>query len=237
MRINKYLSGCGLGSRRKVEEYIIEGRVKINGEVVDDLSYVVDTEKDVVVFNRSRIELKRYYYLMLNKPRGYVTSMQDEHGRAVVMDLVHEKYRKNGVVPVGRLDMDSEGLLLLTNDGDMAYKLTHPKFNVEKQYVVTIDEPLDDKARCAIEKGIYLYGERTKPAEIFPLDREGMQWRMHIREGKKRHIRMAFQKFGFKVRRLKRITFGPLHLSGVNSGDFRILKDSEIRALKKSVQN
>lgn len=237
MRINKYLSGCGLGSRRKVEEFILEGRVKVNGKIIRDLSCIVDPDKDVIEFNRSRIELKRYYYLLLNKPRGYITSMHDEHGRAIVIDLIHEKYITAGVVPVGRLDKDSEGLLLLTNDGDTAYKLTHPRFDIEKQYVVTIDAPLDDKTRQSIMKGVYLYGEKTKPAELHPVDREGLQWRMHIREGKKRHIRMTFQKFGFKVKRLKRITFGPLQLSGLNSGEFRLLKESEIRALKKTVQN
>ena len=237
MRINKYLSGCGLGSRRKVEELILDGRVRVNGKVIGDLSCTVDPDNDIVECNRSRIVLKRYYYLILNKPRGYITSMKDEHGRAIVMDLIHEKYITAGVVPVGRLDKDSEGLLLLTNDGDTAYKLTHPRFDIEKQYVVIIDEPLDDKARRSIVKGVYLYGEKTKPAELYPLDREGLQWRMHIREGKKRHIRMTFQKFGFKVKRLKRVTFGPISLAGLNSGEFRLLKESEIKTLKKSVQN
>jgi 16S rRNA U516 pseudouridylate synthase RsuA-like enzyme len=126
MRINKYLSLCGLGSRRKVEELVEKGRIRVNGDVVRDLSCRIDPDTDTVELDGAALNLQRYYYIMLNKPKGYITSVSDELGRAVVMNLIPEKYRRAGVVPVGRLDKDSEGLLLLTNDGDIAYRLTPP---------------------------------------------------------------------------------------------------------------
>ncbi len=237
MRINKYLSLCGLGSRRKVEELVEKGRVRVNGSVVRDLSCRIDPDADIVELDGTALNLQRYYYIMLNKPKGYITSVSDEMGRAVVMHLIPEKYRRAGVVPVGRLDKDSEGLLLLTNDGDTAYRLTHPRFDIEKQYQVTLDKPLDEKAKKSIEKGVYLYGEKAKPAVITSLSLDERNVKVAIREGKKRHIRLSFDKFGYKVRKLKRISFGPLTLGGLHSGDHRLLHEREIKALKKVVSS
>lgn len=233
MRVNKYLALCGLGARRKVEQYITGRRVTINGVIVTDLSYQVDPDTDIVVVDRKKVTpIGRYYYLMLNKPKGYITTLDDIENRPVVMDLLPQKYRETGVFPVGRLDRDTEGLLLLTNDGELSYRLTHPKFGVPKEYVVELDRPLEFKDKIKIEKGIRLYGTRTNPAVILPLSKNGTVVKITITEGKKRQVRLTFQYSGYKVKKLKRTAFGPVKLTGVNSGDFRTLKEKEVKSLK-----
>lgn len=233
MRINQFLSHAGVGSRRKVEEFILEGLVRINGKIVTELSTTLDPDADVVVFKKKRIIIERYYYLLLNKPKGYITTMDDLQNRPKVIDLIPDRYRLAGVVPVGRLDKDTEGLLLLTNDGEVAYVLTHPKYEVNKEYVVELDRPLEEEAAVKIKKGVFMYGRRTNPAEITYLDDSRKKLRLKIREGKKRQIRITFSKFSYKVKKLKRITFGPLQLKGIHSGSFRVLNHREISVLKK----
>ncbi len=236
LRINKYLSLCGLGARRKVEEYILNRKIKINGKVVESLSDTVDPDRDIVELNNRVLNLiNKKYFIILNKPKGYVTSINDEQGRLTVMDLIPEKYKNAAVSPVGRLDMNSEGLLLLTNTGEIAYKLTHPKFGIQKEYIVEIDKPLKDADRLKMEKGIYLYGEKTKPAKIEILDKAKKIVKMSISEGKKRHIRLTFDRFSYKVKRLKRISFGPLKLDKLISGSYRLLRKDEIKKLYQAV--
>lgn len=233
MRINQFLSHAGIGSRRKVEEFIREGMVKVNGKVIADLSTSIDPDTDVVIFRRKRVIIERYYYLLLNKPKGYITTMDDIYNRPKVVDLIPERYKLAGVVPVGRLDRDTEGLLLMTNDGEVAYVLTHPRFEMDKEYIVELDKPLEQEAADKIKKGVFMYGKRTNPAEIAYMDDSRQRLRLKIREGKKRQIRITFGIFSYKVKKLKRISFGPLVLHGVNSGSFRLLKDREITILKK----
>jgi len=233
MRINRFLSHAGVGSRRKVEELILEGRVNVNGEAVTDLATDIDPELDVVEYAGRRVLINRYYYLILNKPRGYLTTVDDVQNRPKVMDLIPERYRNAGVVPVGRLDRDTEGLLLMTNDGDVAYVLTHPKFEIGKEYIVELDRPLEDAAKDKICKGIFMYGRRTRPAEIVFLDESRKRVLLKIKEGKKRQIRITFSSFSYRVKKLKRVTFGPLQVRGINSGSYRLLKEREINALKK----
>lgn len=233
MRINRFLSHAGIGSRRKVEEFVLDGFVRVNGRIVRDLSTIIDPDNDVVEFRNRRIIIKKYHYLLLNKPKGYITTVSDERGRKHVMELIPERYGKAGVVPVGRLDKDTEGLLLLTNDGDVAYVLTHPKFQVEKEYLVELDRALDDVSRRQIEKGVLIEGERTGPAEITRVNEAGTRVLLKIREGKKRQIRISFSKFSYKVKKLKRISFGPLKVGTVPSGSYRELKDREIKMLRK----
>jgi pseudouridine synthase len=233
MRINQFLSHAGVGSRRKVEEFILEGLVKINGKTVTELSTTLDPDVDVVVFKRKRIIIERYYYLLLNKPKGYITTMDDLQNRPKVIDLIPDRYKLAGVVPVGRLDRDTEGLLLMTNDGEVAYVLTHPKYEVSKEYIVELDRPLDEEAADKIKKGVFMYGKRTNPAEITYIDDSRKKIRLRIREGKKRQIRITFSLFSYKVKKLKRISFGPLLLKGIHSGTFRVLNNREISTLKK----
>jgi 23S rRNA pseudouridine2605 synthase len=236
VRINKYLSLCGLGARRKVEAYITAGRIKINGKITRDLSSAVDSESDIIELDGRRIKvLNKFYYIMLNKPKGYITSLDDEQKRPVVMNLIPERFRKAGIFPVGRLDRDSEGLLLLTNDGDLANGLIHPRYEIQKEYVVDIDKPLEEEDRQSLQRGIYIDGKKTSRAEVDPLNDSRTAIKIKISEGKKRQIRIMFTHFRYRVKRLRRVAIGPLRLKGVNSGDYRLLKDREISALKNAI--
>ncbi len=236
MRINRFLAHAGVGSRRNVEELVREGRVKVNGRAVYDLSTDIDQDKDIVEYAGRRVRIEGYHYLILNKPKGYLTTVDDVQNRLKVMDLVPERYKNAGVVPVGRLDRDTEGLLLMTNDGDAAYVLTHPKFEIEKEYLVELDRPLEDAVRDKICKGIFMYGRRTRPAEIVFLDDSKKRVLLKIKEGKKRQVRITFGNFSYRVKKLTRVSFGPLQVRGINSGSYRLLKEREIQALKKIVR-
>jgi pseudouridine synthase len=238
VRINKFLTLCGLGSRRKVEDLILAGEIKLNGKTVKDLSTIVDSEIDVVKFNGEILKtINVSYYLMLNKPKGYITTLSDEKGRAVVMDLIPERFKRSGVVPIGRLDKDTEGLLLLTNDGKLAHKLTAPSFKVKKEYLVQLDKPLEESDRLTIEKGYFVHQikAKTKPAIVSITEKSRLFVRVIIIEGKKRQIRYSFKNLGYNVLKLKRTGYGPIFLGRLNKGDHRILKTSEVRILKNSV--
>lgn len=235
-RINKYLAQCGLGSRRKVENIITMGRVRVNGSVVTSLCSQIDPEGDEVRVDGARIHpARRQYYIMLNKPRGYITSREDSRGRPIVMDLLPERFRRVGVFPVGRLDKDTEGLLLLTNDGSLAFRLTHPRFEIVKQYIVELDRRLSEEDRQKLGNGVFLYGRRTATALIHLLPEPGNTLTMSITEGRKRQIRLSFRHLGYRVRRLKRVGLGPIRLGKMASGSFRELKNREIKTLKKAI--
>jgi len=237
-RLNKYLVLCGLGSRRSVENFILNGDIRVNGKTVKDLSTRIHPDNDTVTFKGQILKpLEKYEYLMLNKPRGYITSRSDEMNRPIVMNLLPERYEQEGVVPVGRLDRDTEGLLILTNDGQLTYRLTHPRFKVEKTYLVTLDSPLLDEHKRRIEKGINLYGKKTEPAVINYTQNAKNMFSMTITEGRKRHIRLSFKIFGYKVISLKRIHYGPLSLGRLPSGSYRTLKPAEVKRLKKLFTN
>jgi len=238
VRINKYLTLCGLGSRRKVEELILAGDVRVNGTVVRDLSTIIDSETDTVKYMGEKLKtIKTSYYLMVNKPKGYITTLSDEKGRITVMTLIPEKYKRSGVVPVGRLDKDTEGLLLFTNDGDLAHKLTGPSFKVKKEYLVQLDKPLEEQDRITIEKGYFVHQikTKTKPAIISVTERSRMYVKVLIVEGKKRQIRYSFKNLGYNVLKLKRTGYGPLSLGRLTKGDYRDLKAAEVKLLKKSI--
>lgn len=236
MRINKYLSLCGLGSRRKTEEIIKKGLIYINGIPMTDLSYQVDINNDTVVYRgQVLLPVEAYHYLILNKPKGYVTTTKDERNRPTVLHLIPEHYRQEGTFPVGRLDKDTEGLLLFTNDGDLAYKLTHPRFKVPKTYQVMLDRPLRDDHKIAIEQGIELYGSPTLPATINPVNDEWTIVTITITEGKKRQVRMMFSMLGYEVTGLLRIRYGPIILGNLPKGKYRILSKQEIEKLKSAV--
>lgn len=238
VRINKYLTLCGLGSRRKVEELVTSGEIKINGRVTRDLSTIVDADADAVLYNGEQLRtIKTAYYLMLNKPKGYITTASDEKGRVTVMNLLPEKFLRSGVMPVGRLDKDTEGLLLFTNDGDLAHKLTGPSFKVKKEYIVQIDKPLEEIDRKRIEKGFFVHQVKAKikPATVTVIEKSGMFVKVLIVEGKKRQIRYSFKNLGYNVLKLKRTGYGPLSLGRLNKGDHRLLKTSEVRLLKNAI--
>ena len=163
IRLNKYMADCGVDSRRNCDKIIAEGRVRVNNKLVNELGFMVNEDNDTVKVDGKKIVLKtKNVYIMLHKPKGYVTTVKDEKERKTVMELVDVKLR---VYPVGRLDFDTEGLLLLTNDGDMTYKLTHPKYEVAKKYVARIEGEVTEKELEQLRKGVEIDGKKTAPAK------------------------------------------------------------------------
>lgn len=231
-RLQKILSAAGIASRRTAEKLIIEGRVSVNGEVVKELGTKADPELDEIRVDGSLIstEISRLY-LMLNKPRGYVTSLKDPEGRPIVRDLLRDIEER--VFPVGRLDYDSEGLLLLTNDGDFAQRLQHPKFKIPKRYLVKVRGTVTAKDLAAVEKGVKLEDGMFKPLEFKVEGRNPRSTWVYvtIQEGRNRVIRRFFEEIGHPVARLIRVAIGDIGLGDLKEGAYRHLKKWEIRTL------
>ena len=224
IRLQKYCSEHGLASRRKAEEYIKRGWIKVNGEIVTELGTKVDPEKDKVeLCAEAKQEQKEFKYIMLNKPAGYVTNLP-KPGEKEAVELLPGKFKD--LKPVGRLDKDSEGLLLFTNDGVVAYRLTAPKFDHEKEYEVTVDKPISKGILEKYRKGIVILGERTKPVLVKKF--KGNTYSFILREGKNRQIRRMLGNFGYKVLKLKRVRQLNLKLAGLKPGSYRELALSDI---------
>lgn len=233
IRINKFISSSGVSSRRKAEEYILQGLVKVNGKVVQDLSLKVNEDTDVVTLNGQRIVLNvKYEYIMLNKPKGYVTTMNDDRDRKSLIDLLPSLDRR--LYPIGRLDYDSEGLLILTNDGDLTYKLTHPKFNIPKKYIVRVSGEIKEGDLAVLRNGVVVDGERYGKCGAKLLEYKDGQSRMELTlfEGKNREIRKMLNFMGHEVVFLKRTEFAGIKLGGLKRGESRPLKDFEVEFLK-----
>lgn len=229
-RLNKFLADCGVGSRRECDKLISEGAVKVNGKVAE-LGTVV-SESDRVSVNGKRVEEKqKNYYIMLHKPKGYVTTVKDDLGRKTVMELVHVNAR---LYPVGRLDYDTEGLLILTNDGDLANRLTHPRNEINKTYVARISGILTEKERIALEKGVIIDGVKTAPArvKILKQDQHHTRCEITIHEGRNHQVKKMFESVGREVEFLKRVAVGDLRLGGLKRGDTRYLSEQEVNYLK-----
>ena len=233
-RLQKVIAKAGIASRRHAEEMILDGRVQVNGKVVTELGTKVDPEKDHVKVNGKRIRIEFHkIYLLLNKPRGYITSVHDPEGRPTVMDLIRDI--KERVYPVGRLDYDSEGLLLLTNDGDLAGALMHPSSGVEKTYWVKIKGHLtEEKIKRLAQGGLSLPGGKSAPARVRPLRKTPEHdWiEIILHEGKRRQIRMMVEKIGHDVLKLKRVAYGFLELGDLAPGDYRRLTPVEVKGLQ-----
>ena len=228
MRINKYLATCGLGSRRSVEELIKKGLISINNKVVTDLSFDVSSS-DIVKYNGKNLSLvEDKVYIMLNKPRCYITSTKDDQGRKVVLDLL--KGCKYKIFPVGRLDYNTEGLLLLTNDGDWANNITHPSNHIAKTYAVSTKYMLTNKQLNQIRNGIIIDNRRTLPAKINLVDKDDSHYFYHITiyEGRNREIRKMFEFLELKIYSLKRLQIGNLLLGDLEEGKYRYLDKKEI---------
>ncbi len=237
-RLNRFLADCGLGSRRKVESLITEGRISINGRICTDLAQRVEPAKDQVSLDGKAVTANQEkQYLILNKPRGYVVSQSDELGRETVYALLPEKSRQ--LAYAGRLDKNSEGLLLLTNDTALINLLTHPNYKVEKVYKVDIDRPLRKKELDALRRGVEIEGGLTMPAGIYVKSETetSMSLKVVITEGRKRQIRQMMEAVGAKVRSLKRLQFGPLKLKDLPTGRWRKLEPGEVRALFAQKKN
>ncbi|ACX52400.1 pseudouridine synthase [Ammonifex degensii KC4] len=234
-RLQKVLARAGIASRRKAEELIVAGRVKVNGQVVDKLGVKVDPERDSIEVDGKPVKLpERLVYLAFHKPRGVVTTLHDPQGRPKVADFL--KGIKERVFPVGRLDYDSEGLLLLTNDGELAHRLLHPRFHVPKTYLVWVKGEVGKEKLNLLRRGIKLEDGPTLPAEVRVLRRARGETvlQLTIREGRKRQIRRMLKALGCEVLRLKRVAVGPVRLGPLRPGEYRHLTPREVDSLRKA---
>lgn len=231
MRLQKYLALSGVASRRKAEELIISGKVSVNGKKVTELGTKVFGDEVVEVDGKKVSLEEQKVYIMLNKPAGYVTTVKDQFGRPAVLDLVKDVRER--VYPVGRLDYDTSGLLLLTNDGEFAYKLTHPKHEVNKVYIAEVSGIPDETDIAAFKKGISIGGYITSPAELNILQKNGKNStvKITIHEGKNRQVRKMCEAVGHPVLKLKRVAIGNLMLGELPEGKWRSLSTQEIGAL------
>jgi len=231
-RLQVFLSHSGLCSRRKAMDLILQGHVSVNGSIVCEPSMPVN-EHDKILLGGAEVSARKFEYIMLNKPKGYITTLEDRHAPQKVTELLPAEYRH--LYPAGRLDKDTEGLLLFTNDGEAAFRLTHPKFNVDKTYFVKIKGSLAPRDKTQLEKGIMVGGKLTAPAKINNLKIEGNFTYFHltIHEGRKRQIRYMLAKLRYFIVELKRILQGPLKIGDLKVGAWRKLTVQEIAQLKK----
>jgi 23S rRNA pseudouridine2605 synthase len=233
VRLNKALRGAGLGSRRAVEQLVRAGRITVDGEVVQDLGRRVDPVRDRVEMDGSRVVLdERRRYWLLNKPAGVVSTASDPAGRPTVVDLVPDQPK---VFPVGRLDRETEGLLLLTNDGSLAYRLTHARYGVEKRYLAEV-ERLPADAASRLRRGVELEDGFARPTRVRVVAGSARRRMIEVVlvEGRNREVRRLLEAVGAPVRRLVRTAVGPIRLSGLAPGEFRALRPEEIRSLYKA---
>ena len=234
VRLQKYLASCGVASRRGSEEIIRSGRVKVNGETVREMGVQIDEEADVITVDDAVVQPeKKMIYIMLNKPVGFVTTVTDDKGRDTVMELVSDIPAR--IYPVGRLDYDTEGLLLMTNDGDLTYRITHPKNNVEKTYVAEVTGNVTMDTLTRLRRGVVIDGVKTSPAkvEVIGATQLGTKLEITIHEGRNRQVRKMFEAVGCIVKRLKRTREAGLILGHVPLGRWRKLTESEVNMLKK----
>jgi len=233
VRLQKYLADAGIASRRKAEELILAGKVQVNGVTVTELGTKVDDKVDSVFYNGKRvINNEPMVYIMLNKPEGFVTTVKDQFDRPTVLDLV--KNVKERVFPVGRLDYDTSGLLILTNDGDLTYKLTHPKHNIEKTYVAKVYGTPGEEAVRKFKHGIHIEGKKTEPAKLEVLEENGKfsVCKITITEGRNRQVRKMCEAVKHPVASLKRVSTGELTLGELKKGQYRHLTEKEVKYLK-----
>jgi pseudouridine synthase len=242
IRLQKILSSAGIASRRAAERLMAEGRVSVNGEVVREPGGRADPEVDDIRVDRRPVHAAaRRLYLLLNKPRGYVTTRSDPEGRPTVLDLLSGI--RDYVYPVGRLDYDSEGLLVLTNDGELAARLTHPRHEVPREYHARVRGIPDDRALRRLARGVVLDGRKTAPAEIAVVERGLGQRRdqallsITLHEGRRRQVRRMCEAVGHPIVRLRRVRFGPIADDHLKVGTFRSLTSSEVAALRKAASS
>ena len=232
MRINKYLASCNVASRRKCEEIISNGKVTINGEVVKELATMVDVKKDKVKVYGKLVHLDddKVYY-MLNKPAGVISASKSKYGEETVVDLINKKEHR--LFPVGRLDKDTTGLIILTNDGDFAYKLTHPKYEKAKTYEALVKGNIDSKGLERLKKGVVIDGKKTAKAKVRLIKMVGNNSLIEITliEGRKRQVKKMCERVGHKVLKLKRTMENGLGLGNLEIGEYRKLTKNEVNKL------
>ena len=240
MRLNRFLARCGIASRRQSDELIQRGVVRVNGEIVAEPGRVIAVAVDRVEYQGRPVELPRLYeYVLLHKPAGYLVTRRDPYNRPTVYDLLGDLHP--GTVPVGRLDMDTTGLLLLTDDGNLAYRLLHPRFVVDKRYEAVVGDDPQEENLDRLRRGIDLDDGQTAPAEVQVIERWGNGWKkkarlaLCIHEGRKRQVKRMLRAVGYPVQQLARVEFAGLRLEGLAEGGHRSLKAEEVRDLKAKV--
>jgi 23S rRNA pseudouridine2605 synthase len=236
-RLQKILAHAGVASRRKCEELILAGRVRVNGKVVSELGTKVDPARDRIEVDGAPIRVERKVYIALHKPRGYLSDVDETRGKKLAIDLVPSRER---LYAAGRLDLNSEGLLLLTNDGDLAHQVTHPRFEHEKEYLALVAGEPDDAALARLQKGVWYEGEMLRAERVTRAARQqqfgraerGQTWlTIILREGKKRQVRHLCAAIGHPVLRLIRVRIGPIELGTLPAGKWRALTARQVRAL------
>ena len=234
IRLNKFLSLAGVASRRKADDLIISGVVTVNGKRVTELGSKVNPSTERVFVSGKQVVLfDKHLYIILNKPKDCITTTKDEKGRRTVLDLVRVKER---VYPVGRLDRNTTGALILTNDGELANRLMHPRYEVKKAYEVELDRELSAESLKALRTGVSIAGQRTSPAEVYVLPRTSRRRvGIIIHEGKNRQVRRMFEACGYDVKKLHRVSDGPITIEGLARGEWRFLSKREVAALKQDV--
>ncbi len=231
VRLNRYLALAGVGSRRKNDELILSGTVRVNGKVVTELGTKVHVARDRVTVGGNPVELARkYLYILFNKPKDCITTVSDERGRTTVMDYVRVRQR---VYPVGRLDRDTTGILLLTNDGDMAHVLTHPSSEIEKVYKARLDSGMTDADMKKLKKGVRLEDGAARAGNIavVPGTRR-TEVLVTVQEGRNHLVKRMFENVGYQIKKLERVAFAGLTADGVARGEWRFLNRNEVRHLK-----
>lgn len=233
MRLNKFLATAGIASRRKCEELIKNGEIKVNGQVVLNLATTIDEKKDKVEYKGGVLSLpSTFIYLKMNKPKGYASTSSDEKGRKTIFDLVEDKSVR--LFNVGRLDYDTEGLILLTNDGDFANRVIHPSFEIEKEYMVTVEGKMQESEFAVLRKGAVVNGERMPEAKVKPISFDGKFTKLSvvITEGQNHQVRRMFEAIGRSIRLLKRVRIGQVRLGNLYRGKTKPITEEEIKSFE-----
>lgn len=234
MRLNKFLSTAGVASRRKCDELIKDGKIYVNGEVQSNLGTVIDEKKDVVEYLGERVYLpSSFIYLKMNKPKGYACTSSDEKGRKTIFDLLEDKSVR--LFNVGRLDYDTEGLIFLTNDGEFANSVIHPKFQIEKEYIVTVEGAMKESEFAVLRKGAVINGERMPSAKVNPISFDGKVTKLSvvITEGQNHQVRRMFDAIGRDIKLLKRVRIGSVHLGNLYRGKTKPMTADEVESFLK----
>ncbi|GMW01064.1 MAG: putative RNA pseudouridine synthase [Candidatus Hydrogenedentota bacterium] len=234
MRLQKYLASCGIASRRQAEQLIESGRVLVNGKPVL-LGHVITPGEDAITLDGKAVQPENKVYILLNKPRGVITSVKDTHERKTVVDCLEGLNER--LFPVGRLDMDVEGALLLTNDGELAYRMTHPRFQIDKIYLAWVEGSMSTETAIRLEHGVELDDGMTAPAEVVILyhGKKTTLIQLLLREGRKREVKRMCKHVGHPVRELQRVSVGNVKVKGLKPGEWRYLSASEVDGLYKLV--
>lgn len=236
VRLNKFIASNGISSRRKVDEMIVQGRVTVNGDTITELGYKINSDNDKVALDGEVIRTStKKIYIILNKPEGIITSVSDEKHRTTVIDLINLKEK---IFPVGRLDYNTTGLLLLTNDGELANKLMHPKSEIYKTYFVKLSKPLEEKHRIKLTEGIKIEGKITAPSKIrYTKNNNYEELYISIYEGRNRQVRNMFEHYGYFVRELERVEYAGIKLDGLKTGEWRMLTGEEVKRLYEIIKD